>query len=134
MKRTYPGRVNSPYTTTTADIGDSDTTIPVTELWVFPPGENLAVIGDGNTAETIRYTEKSASSGYGNLTGVTRHIQGSEKGWLEGTKISRRFTAYDYDALRENLLDITVLEGQTAGEDPGPGIPWTDRGRPGRDG
>ena len=50
MKRTYPGRVNSPYTTTTADIGDSDTTIPVTELWVFPPGENLAVLGDGNTA------------------------------------------------------------------------------------
>ena len=115
MKRLYPGVVNSPYTTTTAPIDEDDTTIPVGELWVFPPGKNLAVLGAGNDAETVEYTSKSGDSGAGTLLGVTREIQGTAKAWDTGTKISRRLTAYDIDSLRENLNDVTVLEGQ-AGE------------------
>ena len=48
------------------------TTIPVVELGVFAAAPNVAVIGFGIDAETIRYTGKSAASGSGNLTGVTR--------------------------------------------------------------
>lgn len=116
MNRLYPVSVNSPPTTTTAPIDEDDTTIPVTELGVFLPGRNLAVLKTGTATETIEYTGKSASSGSGNLTGVTRGFQGDAQSWDTGTEISRMFTAYDYDALRENLNDVTVLEDQVEGE------------------
>ena len=116
MKKLYRAKENSPYTTITAGIDDEVTTIPVAELWVFPPGPNLAVIGVGNTAETVRYADKSAGSGPGNLTGVERGFEGEAGSWDGDTQISRKITAYDFDAMRENLNDVTVLEDQVEGE------------------
>lgn len=116
MNRLYPVSVNSPPTTTTAPIDEDDTTIPVSELGEFPPGRNLAVLKEGAITETVEYTGKSAPSGSGNLTGVTRGFQGDALAWDTGTEISRMLTAYDYDALRENLNDTSVLEDQVEGE------------------
>jgi len=58
MNQLYPVSVNSIPTTVTADIGDSDTIIPVAELGEFRPGENLAILGSGPGSETVRYAEK----------------------------------------------------------------------------
>ena len=112
MRPTYPGIVNSPATTITTGIEDDTQEIPVTTLGYFPPGPNLAVLGEGKQAETVRYSGKSSPTGSGSLTGVTRGVQGVAKAWDAGTVIARRFTAYDYDTLRENLNAVTVLEGQ----------------------
>lgn len=112
----YPGFVNSPATTLSSGIDDNDTTIPVTELGVFPAAPNIAVIGTDDTAETIHYTGKSAATGSGNLTGVTREwnktsTYGAAKSWDSGTEISRNFTEYDHATFKTNLeaLDIALL-------------------------
>jgi len=59
---------------------------------------------------------RSDETGPGTLTGVERGFEGEAAPWDEDTPIARKITAYDLDALRVNLLDITVLEGQTGGE------------------
>lgn len=117
----YPGFTNSPSTTLTGDITDSDTTIPVAELSVFPAAPNLAVIGTGEDAETILYTGKSAVSGGGNLTGVTREIDkqtvgttttGEKLSWVTGDVIGRNFTHLDMYALQTNI-DLLVTADTT---------------------
>lgn len=106
----YAGIVNSPYTLLSAGITDVATTIPVLELGVFPAAPNIAVIGTGSDAETIYYGGKSAATGPGNLTSVTREWNktgtiGAKKAWLAGTVISRRFTEYDHAAFKANIED-----------------------------
>ena len=116
----YSAQVNSPDTTLSSGIDDSVTTIPVTELGVFPEGPNLAVIGKGNDAETILYTDKSAASGAGNLTGVTRAYDsdgtyGVASEWIKDTVIARNFTSHDWDTIKNNAEDLNTrteaLEG-----------------------
>lgn len=109
MTTMYPGIVNSPTTTLTSGISNVATTIPVAELAIFPDAPNLATIGTGTDAETILYGAKSAASGAGTLTTVTREFDlsgtvGAKKAWVLGDVIGRNFTNYDYGALRGNLL------------------------------
>src|SRR5690606_5163990 len=52
---------------------------------------------------TILYTGVSGND----LTGVTRGFQGAAKAWAQGTKVARLFTAYDYDALRQNVNNVS---------------------------
>lgn len=106
----YPGMVNSPPTVTTGKIGDTDTTIPVEDLAVFPPAPNFAVLGINEIAETVLYTGKSGTSGPGNLTGCLRGFQGDARGWLSGSPIARNMTAYDYDTLLGNYEEY--IEGR----------------------
>jgi hypothetical protein len=106
----YAGFVNSPNTTLTSGITDSATTIPVAELGVFPAAPGKATIGYGATAETIYYGAKSAASGAGNLTSVTREwnktgTYGAKKAWDAGTQISCQFTEYDGAAFKANIED-----------------------------
>ena len=102
----YPGKPKSPVSTLTAPIDDDDTTIPVSELANFDAGPNEASIflspNDPET-ETIKYTDKSAASGAGNLTGVTRAFDSTTaKSWGTGAYIARVLTAYDYNGLVDN--------------------------------
>jgi hypothetical protein len=98
----YDGKVNSPATGLDGGITDSDTTISLTDASVLPDAPNLAVIGTGESAETILYTGKSSND----LTGVTRGFQGSAAAWSTGTAVSRFFTEHDYDALKTNLEKV----------------------------
>ena len=105
-----PGQVNSPNTTLTGDINDIVATIPVAELGVFPAAPGLAVIGTGNTAETILYTAKSAATGAGNLTGCTRAYDsdgtyGVAASWSTGETIARNFCAHDFETICGNIED-----------------------------
>jgi len=99
MDTMYPAKVNSPATTLSSFITDSQTTISLTDASVVPAAPNLAVIGTGEDAETVLYTGKSGND----LTGCTRGFQGTAKAWDSGTSVARFFTAYDYDTLRTNL-------------------------------
>lgn len=104
----YPGQVNSPATTLLGAISAQDTTIPVADASKLPSPPNIAVIGIGENAETILYTGVSGNT----LTGVTRGFQGTPRAWAAGTQIARLFTAYDYDALRQNVDDLWGLISQ----------------------
>ena len=99
LQTMYPGQVNSPVTELESAIGDSDTAFAVVDGDQLPDAPNIAVIGSGETAETILYEVKSGN----NLTSVTRGFQGTAKAWGAGIKVARFFTAYDYDALRQNV-------------------------------
>lgn len=69
-------------TTTTADPGAGGLSIAVTQLSGFNANGGLAVLewvigSTYGTMELVRYTGKSAGSGAGNLTGVTRGLGGT---------------------------------------------------------
>lgn len=98
----YPGMINSPTTELSSSITNSQTTISVNDASKLPDAPNLATIytpGEEENAETIKYEGKSGND----LTSVTRGLQGTAKAWDAGTRVSRLFTAYDYDALRQNV-------------------------------
>jgi hypothetical protein len=75
---------DSPTTSLTSNITNSDTTIPVAELEHFPTAGTLYIDN-----EIISYTGKSASVGAGNFTGATRAATLTQ--WQAGT--SSNFTA-----------------------------------------
>jgi len=100
MQQMYPGIVNSPSTTLSNDITNSQTTITVTDPSKFPSAPNEATIGTGEDAETITYTGISGND----LTGVTRGFEGTAKAWVGGNSIGRNFTNYDYETLVANIL------------------------------
>ena len=99
MKEMYKGVVNSPETTITNDISNTDTLIYVLDDSRVPDDlPNLMTIGTGTNAETIKVISKVGSA----IT-VVRGFQGVAKAWNTGSIIARNFTEYDYEALRENL-------------------------------
>lgn len=95
----YPGQPNSPQTELAENIDETQTTIPLLDASVLPPGPNLVVIGSGERAETVLYESIDGD----NLINCTRGFQGVASSWQAGQKVARNFTAYDYDALRQNL-------------------------------
>lgn len=106
----YEGKVNSPTTTLTQPLNavaaGTIETVSVSDANVLPPAPNLATIGSGELAETIRYTAKTGND----LTAV-RGFQGGTNAWTAGTPIARFFTAYDHDA---NINNITELQNNKA--------------------
>lgn len=100
----YPGKINSPQTLLLVSIDDTVTTISVADASLLPDAPNLATIGLDESAETVLYTGKSGND----LTGCTRGFQGTAKAWIVNTRIARNFTAYDWDAARQNLEDLAA--------------------------
>ena len=98
QKVMYPGMVNSPETTITNGISESDTIIYVLDPARVPTPPNLMTLGTGTNAETVKVTDISGSA----IT-VERGFQGIAKSWPAGTVIARNFTEYDHDAFIENI-------------------------------
>jgi hypothetical protein len=98
----FPAVANSPATELTAALTDIATTVSVLDASKLPDAPNIATIGVDESAETIKYTGKIGND----LTGVTRGFSGTTaKAWGVGVGVARYFTAYDADALRENVAD-----------------------------
>nr|WP_315022874.1 hypothetical protein [uncultured Aminipila sp.] len=100
----YKGLVNSPETTITNNISSTDTLIYVLDPTRVPSElPNLMTLGTSSTAETIRVVSID-----GNALTVERGFQGTPIAWNAGTVISRNFTEYDYEALRQNVTQNGV--------------------------
>jgi hypothetical protein len=102
--------VNSPETTITNGISESDTIIYVLDPARVPTPPNLMTLGTGTNAETVKVTEINDSA----IT-VERGFQGIAKSWPAGTVIARNFTEYDYGALKENIEDLDASKETPAG-------------------
>lgn len=100
----YAAMVNSPGTELAADINATATSIDVLDASKLPDAPNLVTVGSDETAETIRYTGKTGNT----LTGCTRGFEGTAKGWAAGTQAARNHTAYDYEAGRANIADVST--------------------------
>ena len=98
MLEMYKGVANSPETTITNNISESDTLIYVLDETRVPEPPNLMVLGTGVSAETIKVISID-----GNALTVERGFQGVPRSWNAGTVIARNFTEYDYNALKENI-------------------------------
>jgi hypothetical protein len=102
LQEMFPAVANSPATELSAAITDIQTTITLLDASKLPDAPNIATIGVDESAETIKYTGKSVNT----LTGVTRGFSGTvAKAWATGVGVARYFTAYDADALRENVTE-----------------------------
>ena len=95
----YPPQVNSPQTSLVAGINAVQTSITVFDGNLLPAAPNILVLGDGNDAETILYTSKVGNE----LSGITRGFQGTARAFAPGTNVARYFTAYDQEAIQENI-------------------------------
>lgn len=106
----YKGVVNSPETTITNDINNTDTLIYVLDETRVPEElPNLMTLGAGISSETIKVLSIE-----GNTLTVERGFQGIAKSWNAGTMIARNFTEYDYDAMVENIKSNDVKVGPLA--------------------
>ncbi|WP_427050366.1 tail fiber protein [Paenibacillus sp. TC-CSREp1] len=100
----YAAMVNSPGTELAADITASATSINVLDAAKLPAAPNLVTLGGDETAETILYTGRTGNT----LTGCTRGFEGTAKGWAAGSPAARNHTAYDYEAGRANIADVST--------------------------
>ncbi|MGM1023417.1 MAG: pyocin knob domain-containing protein [Bacillota bacterium] len=95
----YPPVVNSPKTELTELITDTQTEITVANASVLLQGEGIAVLGNGDAAETITYTSVEDNV----LKGCVRGYEGVARAWPVGTRIARNFTAYDHNVFKANI-------------------------------
>ncbi|MEK3787552.1 pyocin knob domain-containing protein [Paenibacillus sp. FSL K6-1230] len=100
----YAAVVNSPKTELTELITDTQTEIAVENAAVLLQGEGIAVIGNGDVAETITYTSIEDDI----LMGCVRGFQGTPRAWPSGTRVARNYTAYDHDSGMQNILELAT--------------------------
>ncbi|KAF6630707.1 tail fiber protein [Paenibacillus sp. EKM208P] len=98
----YPPVVNSPKTELTELITDKQTEITVANVSVLLQGEGIAVLGNGDAAETITYTSVEDNV----LKGCVRGFEGVARAWPVGTRVARNFTAADFKAAQDNIIEI----------------------------
>lgn len=99
MKEMYKGKAFSPLTVLTKPINSLETSIEVEDSSLLPPAPNYATIGD---SETIKYGAVAGNI----LTDCIRGVEGEAAAHEINEKISRLFTALDYDTLLENVEGI----------------------------
>ncbi|MEK4993271.1 hypothetical protein [Paenibacillus sp. FSL H7-0918] len=106
----YPAIANSPGTELSVALTTAATTIAVVDATKLPAAPNVFTIGTDESSETILYTGKSGNS----LTGCTRGFDGTTpKAWAIGSKVARYYTAYDHEAFRKNLTDLSGVTSES---------------------
>lgn len=109
MEKMYPPVVNSPKTELTELVTDTQTEITVADASVLLQGEGIAVLGNGDAAETIIYTSVEDNV----LKGCVRGFEGVARAWPVGTRIARNFTAADW---RAAISNIQALHDESSSE------------------
>lgn len=106
MNTMYPAMVNSPETVLVGAIAADTTTVTVQDVTKLPNPPNLLVLGgERPDAETVLMTAVNE-----NMITIQRGVQGTARAWSDTTTIARNFTAYDYDTLRTNLLELNTTK------------------------
>lgn len=99
MEKMYRGVTNSPKTELVALITETDTEIEVNDISVLLPNEGVAVIGNGDVAETVKYLEVEGNV----LKGCIRGYEGIARSWTAGTRVARNFAASDWNTAIDNI-------------------------------
>lgn len=99
MEKMYRGVTNSPKTELVALITETDTEIEVNDISVLLPNEGIAVIGNGDVAETIKYSQVEGNI----LKDCIRGYEGIARSWTAGTRVARNFAASDWNTAIDNI-------------------------------
>jgi hypothetical protein len=95
----YDLMINSPATELVYPISAVDVEATLLDATVLPsPAPNLLTFGNGEDAETCRYTAV-----VGNVVTIERGLEGTAKPWGAGTTVARLFCNYDFQALIDHL-------------------------------
>lgn len=98
----YKGVVNSPETFLKENLVQGATIMYVADGSVFGALPTLAVIGDDESAETV-LVESFDNGAYT----IRRAFEGTAKDWTKGTTVARNFTNYDYQAVVDNIDELS---------------------------
>lgn len=98
----YKGVVNSPETFLKENLVQGATTMYVADGSVFGTLPTLVVIGDDERAETVL-----VESVDGGAYTIKRAFEGTAKDWTKGTTVARNFTNYDYQAVIDNIDELS---------------------------
>lgn len=113
QQQMYSAIANSPGTELSAAITATTTTIPVLSGSILPDGPNIITIGVDETSETVLYTSKSGNS----LIGCTRGFGGTTaKSWAAASRVARYYTAYDHEAFRKNITDLSGVTNESTAD------------------
>lgn len=102
LQTMYPGVANSPDTFLKERLTSDGVIMYVADGEVFGNLPTLAVIGDGQLAETIKVVSQRSDGGYD----IKRGAEGSQRAWDKATTVARNWTNKDYETLRANITAI----------------------------
>ena len=102
LQTMYPGVANSPETFLKEALTIDGTIMYLADGSVLGEIPTLAVIGDGQQAETVLVTSKRSDGGYT----IRRGEEGPKKAWTKATTVARNWTNKDYETLRANVTAI----------------------------
>ena len=100
----YPGVANSPETFLKEALTIDGTIMYLADGSVLGEIPTLAVIGEGQQAETVLVTSTRSDGGYA----IERGVEGPQKAWTKATNVARNWTNKDYEALRSNVTAINT--------------------------
>ena len=109
MEIIYKAQPGSPVFTISEGINQSSTSIKITQgVDNLPDAPNIVTLFDNIRFETILYGEKNNQEN--ELQDVVRQFETDDNytdyNWPQGTKIARLITAYDLNALNQNIENI----------------------------
>lgn len=103
MMEMYKPKANSPELITQGELNTTAEQVTVSDASAYRM-EDLPIpmtLGEGEGAETVLVTGIT-----GNLLTMERAFQGEARIWPSGTAMARYFTAYDQEAIQENLAEL----------------------------
>lgn len=102
LKTMYPGVANSPETFLKEALTIDGTIMYLADGSVLGEIPTLAVIGEGQQAETVLVTSTRSDGGFT----IERGVEGPKKAWTKATTVARNWTNKDYETLRANIMAI----------------------------
>lgn len=119
LQTMYPGVANSPETFLKEALTIDGTIMYLADGSVLGEIPTLAVIGEGQHAETVLVTSTRSDGGFT----IERGVEGSQKAWTKATTVARNWTNKDYETLVKNIeatstyIDIVEENASTAYND-----------------
>ena len=99
LKTMYPGVANSPETFLKEALTIDGTIMYLADGSVLGEIPTLAVIGEGQQAETVLVTSTRSDGGFA----INRGVEGPKKAWTKATTVARNWTNKDYETLVDNI-------------------------------
>lgn len=99
LQTMYPGVANSPETFLKEALTIDGTIMYLADGSVLGEIPTLAVISDGQQAETVLVTSTRSDGGFA----IIRGVEGPKKAWTKATTVARNWTNKDYETLVQNI-------------------------------
>lgn len=106
MLEMFKAIANSPNAFLTAAINATQTNITVGDASVLLDAPGVATIGNGEEAETIKYTGKNGNT----LTGLTRGYDGVAKAWPRDSPVARYLSAREFNNIVDNIQALNTTK------------------------